>query len=66
MKSDQKAQVELSDFLFGMSWEDPISDRRALQIQPGDTLFTITSGGCKIPARFLRWTSMVASRICWN
>ena len=46
MKSDQKAQVELSDFLFGMSWEDPISDRRALQIQPGDILFTITSGGC--------------------
>jgi S-adenosylmethionine-diacylglycerol 3-amino-3-carboxypropyl transferase len=46
MKSDQDVQVELSDLLFGMSWEDPGSDRRALQIQPGDTIFTITSGGC--------------------
>jgi S-adenosylmethionine-diacylglycerol 3-amino-3-carboxypropyl transferase len=46
MKSNQDAQVELSDLLFGMSWEDPDSDRRALQIQPGETLFTISSGGC--------------------
>ncbi len=46
MKSNQDAQVELSDLLFGMSWEDPASDKRALQIQPTDTLFTISSGGC--------------------
>lgn len=46
MKSDQDAQIELSDLLFGMSWEDPASDRCALEVQPGDTLFTITSGGC--------------------
>jgi S-adenosylmethionine-diacylglycerol 3-amino-3-carboxypropyl transferase len=46
MKSNQDARVELSDLLFGMSWEDPASDKLALQIQPADTLFTISSGGC--------------------
>jgi S-adenosylmethionine-diacylglycerol 3-amino-3-carboxypropyl transferase len=44
MKSQH--QVELSDLLFGMNWEDPESDRRALAIQPGETVTTITSGGC--------------------
>jgi len=39
-------QVELSNLLFGMSWEDPSSDRRALAIKPGDTVTTISSGGC--------------------
>jgi S-adenosylmethionine-diacylglycerol 3-amino-3-carboxypropyl transferase len=39
-------QVELSDLLFGMSWEDSTSDRRALAIKPGDTVTTISSGGC--------------------
>src|ERR1035438_10868481 len=39
-------QVELSNLLFGMSWEDPSSDRRALAIQPGETLLTVTSGAC--------------------
>jgi S-adenosylmethionine-diacylglycerol 3-amino-3-carboxypropyl transferase len=39
-------QVELFDLLFGMSWEDPASDRRALRIQRGETLFTVTSGAC--------------------
>jgi S-adenosylmethionine-diacylglycerol 3-amino-3-carboxypropyl transferase len=29
-----------------MSWEDPESDRAALQIRPGETLLTISSGGC--------------------
>jgi S-adenosylmethionine:diacylglycerol 3-amino-3-carboxypropyl transferase len=29
-----------------MSWEDPESDRQALQIRPGDALVTIGSGGC--------------------
>jgi len=46
MKSQKPGQVELPELLFGMSWEDPESDRRALQIQPGDTVVTITSGGC--------------------
>jgi S-adenosylmethionine-diacylglycerol 3-amino-3-carboxypropyl transferase len=39
-------QVELSKLLFGMSWEDPTSDRRALAIRPGDIVSTISSGGC--------------------
>lgn len=39
-------QVELWELLFGMNWEDPESDRRALMIQPGDILTTVSSGGC--------------------
>jgi S-adenosylmethionine-diacylglycerol 3-amino-3-carboxypropyl transferase len=39
-------QVELSNLLFGMSWEDPSSDRRALAIEHGNTVTTISSGGC--------------------
>lgn len=46
MRPAADVQVQLSDLLFGMSWEDPASDRRALQIQPGDTVVTISSGGC--------------------
>jgi S-adenosylmethionine-diacylglycerol 3-amino-3-carboxypropyl transferase len=41
-----KHQVELSNLLFGMSWEDPSSDRRALAIEQGNTVTTISSGGC--------------------
>jgi S-adenosylmethionine-diacylglycerol 3-amino-3-carboxypropyl transferase len=39
-------QVELENLLFGMSWEDPSSDRRALAIEHGNTVTTISSGGC--------------------
>jgi S-adenosylmethionine-diacylglycerol 3-amino-3-carboxypropyl transferase len=39
-------QVQLSELVFTMSWEDPECDRRALRIQPTDNLITITSGGC--------------------
>jgi S-adenosylmethionine-diacylglycerol 3-amino-3-carboxypropyl transferase len=39
-------QVELFELLFGASWEDPQSDRRALRIRPGDRVITVTSGGC--------------------
>ena len=46
MRAGQPGQVELPDLLFGMSWEDPESDRQALQILPGDALVTIGSGGC--------------------
>jgi S-adenosylmethionine-diacylglycerol 3-amino-3-carboxypropyl transferase len=46
MSAKSQSQVELLDLLFGMSWEDPASDRQALAIQPGETLMTITSGGC--------------------
>jgi S-adenosylmethionine-diacylglycerol 3-amino-3-carboxypropyl transferase len=39
-------QVDLHDLLFGMSWEDPESDRTALRFTPGTSLVTISSGGC--------------------
>lgn len=39
-------QVPLFDLLFGMSWEDPESDRGALRITSGDSILTIASGGC--------------------
>src|ERR1017187_6666570 len=46
MRVKSREQGELSELLFGMSWEDPASDRRALTIQPGETLLTVTSGAC--------------------
>jgi S-adenosylmethionine-diacylglycerol 3-amino-3-carboxypropyl transferase len=46
MSVKSRDQVELFDLLFGMSWEDPASDRRALAIQLGETLLTVTSGAC--------------------
>jgi S-adenosylmethionine-diacylglycerol 3-amino-3-carboxypropyl transferase len=46
MKYPEKGQIEFPELLFGMSWEDPESDRRALKIQPGDGIVTICSGGC--------------------
>ncbi len=46
MSVKSQDQVELFDLLFGMSWEDPASDRRALAIQTGETLLTVTSGAC--------------------
>jgi len=42
----QKHQVALFTLLFGSNWEDPEADRRALAIHPGQTLMTVTSGGC--------------------
>jgi S-adenosylmethionine-diacylglycerol 3-amino-3-carboxypropyl transferase len=41
-----KDQVELSELIFSMNWEDPASDCKALAIKPGDSVMTITSGGC--------------------
>jgi len=32
--------------LFAQCWEDPLLDRVALQIQPGDVVLSVTSGGC--------------------
>ncbi len=46
MSVQPQDQVKWFDLLFGMSWKDPASDRRALSIEPGDTLITVTSGGC--------------------
>jgi S-adenosylmethionine-diacylglycerol 3-amino-3-carboxypropyl transferase len=42
----EKDQVKLLKLIFTMNWEDPEMDRLALKIKPGDTMMTITSGGC--------------------
>jgi S-adenosylmethionine-diacylglycerol 3-amino-3-carboxypropyl transferase len=39
-------QIQLQKLLFTQNWEDPAADNKALRIQPGETLITITSGGC--------------------
>ena len=39
-------QVALSELVFSLNWEDPRSDMKALRIQPGSTIVTITSGCC--------------------
>ena len=41
-----KNQVELHKLIFTLNWEDPKSDIKALEIKPGETVMTITSGGC--------------------
>ena len=46
MSATPQGQVALFNLLFGSSWEDPSADRRALQIVPGETLMTVTSGAC--------------------
>ncbi|QHT65936.1 DUF3419 family protein [Rhodocytophaga rosea] len=46
MANNPKSQVELSKLIFTMNWEDPESDKAALQIKPGEQVMTITSGGC--------------------
>ncbi len=46
MKPHDRNQVELHKLIFTLNWEDPESDLKALRIQPGDTVMTITSGGC--------------------
>lgn len=47
MKSNLKIhQIQIQKLLFTQNWEDPELDRRALSIKPGDTVMTITSGGC--------------------
>jgi S-adenosylmethionine-diacylglycerol 3-amino-3-carboxypropyl transferase len=34
------------DILYAQCWEDPEMDRIAFRTKPGDTVFSITSGGC--------------------
>jgi S-adenosylmethionine-diacylglycerol 3-amino-3-carboxypropyl transferase len=46
MMTQNKHQVELHKLIYTVNWEDPESDHKALKIQPGDTLMTITSGAC--------------------
>ena len=44
MSTDPK--VELEELLFTLSWEDPALDREAFQVEPGDRVATVASGGC--------------------
>ena len=48
--SSQKKQFPGSkvfrDILYAQCWEDPELDRIAFKVKPGDTIFSITSGGC--------------------
>ena len=46
MTTPVKNQIELYELIFTMNWEDPEADHKALRIQPGDTVMTITSGAC--------------------
>jgi S-adenosylmethionine-diacylglycerol 3-amino-3-carboxypropyl transferase len=46
MKTSPQGQVQLSKLIFTQNWEDPAVDEKALHLQEGDTVFTITSGGC--------------------
>jgi S-adenosylmethionine-diacylglycerol 3-amino-3-carboxypropyl transferase len=41
------------DVLYAQCWEDPEMDRIAFNIKPGDTVFSITSGGCNALAFLL-------------
>ncbi len=41
-----KRSKVFEDILYAQCWEDPELDRIAFHIKPGDTVFTITSGGC--------------------
>ncbi len=43
-----KDQVPLFKLVFTHNWEDPESDKAALKIKSGDTVFAITSGGCNV------------------
>lgn len=46
MKSKINGQVPLSTLIFTLNWEDPESDVKAIDMKEGQTLMTITSGGC--------------------
>ena len=41
------------DIVYAQCWEDPEIDREAFRIQPDDTVFSITSGGCNTLAFLL-------------
>jgi len=41
-----EGQVQLSRLIFTHNWEDPSADEKALKLKEGNTVFTITSGGC--------------------
>ncbi|MCK5608324.1 DUF3419 family protein [Candidatus Pacearchaeota archaeon] len=56
MKSNKQQKEKFSqtkafgDILYAQCWEDPEIDRQAFNIDPGDVVFSITSGGCNVLA----------------
>ncbi|MEW6512014.1 MAG: DUF3419 family protein [Bacteroidota bacterium] len=46
----RSANRVFGDIVYAQCWEDPELDRRAFRIEPGDTVFSITSGGCNVLA----------------
>ena len=46
MKKQINGQVPLSSLIFTVNWEDPESDVKAIEMKAGQSLLTITSGGC--------------------
>lgn len=46
METKIKGQVPLSKLIFTVNWEDPESDMKAIEMKAGQSLLTITSGGC--------------------
>jgi S-adenosylmethionine-diacylglycerol 3-amino-3-carboxypropyl transferase len=46
MKNKINGQVPLSSLIFTLNWEDPESDVKAIDMKAGQSLLTITSGGC--------------------
>ena len=41
-------QVQLSELVFTLSWEDPALDRAAFALGPGAAVATVGSGGCNV------------------
>ncbi len=47
MKKKQE-QVQLFKLVFTHNWEDPLSDKAALEIKKNEVVLAITSGGCNV------------------
>jgi len=46
MTKEKKDQINLYKLIYTVNWEDPQSDHKALKIQPGERVMSITSGAC--------------------
>ncbi|KAI8469365.1 MAG: hypothetical protein J3K34DRAFT_282994 [Monoraphidium minutum] len=51
-------------FLYTQSWEDPEPDMKVMDINPGDTVLTLTSGGCNALNLLLHGAGHVVSVDC--
>jgi S-adenosylmethionine-diacylglycerol 3-amino-3-carboxypropyl transferase len=45
--------------LFAQCWEDPAMDARALRVRPGNTVVSVTSGGCNTLALALQGAAVI-------